>query len=74
MYKYEYYGGIVKTTLNISEELIRMAMALSGHKTKTETIAEALQEYIRSKKIEKILEQEGKLQFEGSWETARHER
>lgn len=74
MYNYEYNSSIMKTTLNISEELISMAMALSGHKTKTETIAEALQEYIRSKKIEKLLEQEGKLRFEGHRETARHER
>ncbi|MBI5185182.1 MAG: type II toxin-antitoxin system VapB family antitoxin [Nitrospinae bacterium] len=64
----------MKTTLNISEDLISTAMILSGRKTKTETVAEALQEYIRVKKIEKLLEQEGKLRFDGLWETARHER
>jgi hypothetical protein len=34
----------------------------------------ALQEYIRLKKIEKILESEGKLRLEDTWEKSRHAR
>jgi hypothetical protein len=64
----------MKTTLNIPEDLIRKAMSLSKHRTKTETIIVALQEYIRRKKIEKILEHQGKLQFDGTWEKSRHAR
>ena len=64
----------MKTTLNIPEDLIRKAMSLAKHKTKTETIVVALQEYVRQKKIEKILEQQGKLQFDDSWEKSRHAR
>ena len=64
----------MKTTLNIPEDLIRKAMSLTNHKTKTETIIVALQEYVRQKKIEKILEHQGKLQFDDSWEKSRHAR
>jgi len=64
----------MKTTLNIPEDLIETAMSLSKHRTKTETIIVALREYIRQKKIEKILENEGQLQFEDSWKKIRHAR
>ena len=68
------FGGIMKTTLNIPDELIRTAMSLSKHRTKTETVIIALHEYIRLKKIEKILEHEGKLEFDDTWEKSRHAR
>ncbi len=64
----------MKTTLNIPEDLIRKAMSLAKHKTKTETVVVALQEYVRKKKIEKILANEGKLQFDDTWEKSRHAR
>ena len=64
----------MKTTLNIPEDLIRKAMSLAKHRTKTETIIVALQEYVRQKKIEKIIEHQGKLQFDDSWEKSRHAR
>lgn len=64
----------MKTTLNIPEDLIDQAMSISNHQTKTETVIVALKEYIRLKKIEKILEYEGELQFEDTWEKIRHDR
>jgi Arc/MetJ family transcription regulator len=64
----------MKTTLNIPEDLIKKAMSLAKHRTKTETVIVALKEYVRQKKVEKILEHEGKLQFEETWEKSRHAR
>ena len=64
----------MKTTLNIPKELIEAAMSLSKRRTKTETVIVALNEYVRLKKIEKILEHEGKLQIESTWEKSRHAR
>ncbi|MBM4308867.1 MAG: type II toxin-antitoxin system VapB family antitoxin [Deltaproteobacteria bacterium] len=64
----------MKTTLNIPEDLVKTAMMLSKHHTKTETIIVALKEYIRLKKVEKVLEHEGKLQMEDTWERSRHAR
>ena len=67
----------MKTTLNIPEDLIKEAMSLSKHKkhkTKTKTVIVALEEFVRQKKIEKILEHQGRLQFEETWEKSRHAR
>ena len=64
----------MKTTFNIPKELIEAAMSLSKHRTKTETVIVALNEFIRLKKIEKILEHEGKLQIENTWGRSRHAR
>jgi hypothetical protein len=64
----------MKTTLNIPEDLIETAMSLSKNRSKTETVVVALKEYVRKKRIEKILEHQGKLQFEDIWEKSRHAR
>ena len=64
----------MKTTLNISEELLEEAVRLTGFRTKTEAIHKALTELIRKQKIEEIIGQAGKLDFNNDWEKARHER
>ena len=64
----------MKTTLNISEELLEEAVRLTGSRTKTEAIHKALTELIRKQKIEEIIGQAGKLDFNNDWEKARHER
>ena len=64
----------MKTTFNIPDDLIKTAMLLSKSRTKTKTIVSALKEYIRLKKIEEVIENEGKLDFENVWEQTRHAR
>ena len=64
----------MKTTLNIPDDLMKTAMSLSKHRTKTKTVIIALQEFIRKKKVEKILAHQGKLQFDDTWEESRHAR
>ncbi len=64
----------MKTTLNIPDDLIKKAMSLAKHRTKTETVIIALQEYVRQKKIEQVLKWQGKLQFDETWEKSRHAR
>ena len=49
-------------------------MSLSQNRKKTQTVVAALQEFIRLKKIDNILEEEGQLQFEDTWEKTRHAR
>jgi len=49
-YNYNEKGGIMKTTLNIPEDLIKKAMSIANHRTKTETVIVALQEYVRKKR------------------------
>jgi hypothetical protein len=64
----------MKTTLNIPDDLMKTAMSLSKHRTKTGTVIIALQEFIRKKKVERILAHQGKLEFDDTWEKSRHAR
>jgi hypothetical protein len=64
----------MKTTLDIPDDLVNKTMQLSGSKTKTAAIVTAMKEYIRRKKLERIVELEGTLQFSDDWEKSRHER
>jgi len=65
---------MMKTTLDIPENLVKKTMKLSKSKTKTKAIIIAMEEYIRRKKLEGIIRMEGKLQFSNDWEKARHAR
>jgi len=64
----------MKTTLDIPEELMKEAMAVSRSRTKTETVITGLRELIRRKKIERVLSSAGKLEFSDEWEKGRHVR
>jgi Arc/MetJ family transcription regulator len=64
----------MKTTLNISETLMKEAMQRSGVETKTETVRLALEGLIKQKKIEMIVAKAGTLNFSRDWEKARHVR
>jgi len=64
----------MKTTLNISEALLKEAMELTMLTTKTETVQCALEAMIRQKNLEKIIVKAGTLKFSGDWDKARHGR
>ena len=66
----------MKTTLNIPPELIDKAVQVSGVRTKTGAVILALQELIRKREVERILEQAGSLSFasDEEMERMRHER
>ncbi len=64
----------MKTTLNIPDELIEEAVAVSECKTKTEAVIASLKEFIRQRRIERVLSLAGKLEFSDEWDRARHER
>jgi Arc/MetJ family transcription regulator len=64
----------MKTTLNISKELLEEAIRLSGVRTKTEVVNKALENLIRKQKIERIIQRSGKVEFLSDWEEARHGR
>src|SRR3990172_1322661 len=74
LYIRQLYGGVMKTTLNLPDDLIKKTMKISGSRTKTAAIVTAMEEYIRRKKLEEIIRMEGKLDFTDDWEKARHER
>jgi len=53
----------VRTTLFINEQLLEEAKKVSGAKTKKEAVEIALEELVRRKKAEKLIELEGKIEL-----------
>jgi len=64
----------MKTTLNLSKQLLDEAVRLANARTKTQVVTLALEEFIRRRKIERIIGESGSLQFSDEWEKARHAR
>lgn len=57
----------MRTTLDIDRTLLETAKGLALKKTKAATVNEALQAYIRLKKLEGLLALEGKIQIDDDW-------
>jgi Arc/MetJ family transcription regulator len=64
----------MKTTLNISEKLLEEAIRLTGVRTKTAVVSQALEALIREKRIDRLIKKAGNLNFDDSWEESRHGR
>jgi len=56
------------TRLTIDDALLDEAQRLGGHATKSATVTEALEEYIRWRKQLKILELAGKIDFDPTYD------
>ncbi|MBD3375781.1 type II toxin-antitoxin system VapB family antitoxin [candidate division KSB1 bacterium] len=54
----------MRTTLDIPEELLSEAMKVTGARTKTKVIKQALEDIIRKHKIQKIKTFRGKLELD----------
>lgn len=61
----------MRTTLNLDEEALASAMKATPGKTKTDVINEALREYARRRRLQGLLEFEGKLQWDGDLDVLR---
>jgi len=63
-----YFGGeSMRTTLNISDELIKELYRFSNEKSKTKAVSIAIKDYIRRKKIEHLLSLSGKINIDYDW-------
>lgn len=58
----------MRATLNIPDDLIAEVQKLSGEKSKTKAIVTAMQEYLKEKKIRKLLELRGKIRINYDWQ------
>lgn len=58
----------MRATLNIPDNLIAEVQKLSGEKSKTKAIVTAMEEFVRDKKIKKLLSLRGKIQIDYDWE------
>jgi hypothetical protein len=54
----------MRATLNIPDDLVSEVQKLSGEKSKTKAIVSAMQEFVREKKLRKILELRGKIKID----------
>ncbi len=61
----------MRTNIYLEEELIRECRKLSDLKTKREIVNSALREYVRLLKRRKMLEFEGKVEWEGNLDEMR---
>lgn len=58
----------VMTNIDIDRNLLKEAQALGNYKTKKATVNEALAEYVRTRKQQKILELFGKIDFDSDYD------
>ena len=56
------------TNLAIDDRLLEEALRLGGHRTKKETVTEALQEYVMRRKQARLLDLFGKIDFDASYD------
>lgn len=54
----------MRATLNIPDNLMADVQQLSGEKSKTRAIVIAMEEFVRDKKIKKLLSLRGKIQID----------
>lgn len=63
----------MRTNIVIDDELMEKAIDISGHKTKKETVEDALKMYVRIKAQTQIRQYRGKIEWEGDLESMRHD-
>jgi Arc/MetJ family transcription regulator len=62
------------TNLAIDDQLLEEALKAGGHKTKKDTVNEALREYIQRRKQLEILSLFGKIDFDPTYDYKRQRR
>ncbi len=61
----------MRTTLNIDDDLMKFVMKETAARTKTQAVRQALEDFARRKKIEKLIALKGKIKFDVDWKTLR---
>jgi hypothetical protein len=62
------------TNLDIDDTLMKEALRVGGHRTKKETVTEALHEYIRRRKQMDVVELFGKIDFDPKYDYKKQRR
>ena len=60
------------TNLAIDDRLLNEALRLGGHRTKKETVTEALQEYVQRRKQLRAIDLFGKIDFDPGYDYKEH--
>lgn len=59
----------MRATLNIPDRLLSQVQKTSGEKSKTKAIVHALEEYLKTKKLEKLLALKGRVRMDYDWKS-----
>ena len=62
------------TNLAIDDELLREALKVGGHRTKKDTVNEALREYIQRRRQAKVMDLFGTIEFDASYDYKKQRR
>jgi Arc/MetJ family transcription regulator len=62
------------TNLAIDDQLLKEAQRVGGHRTKKDTVNEALQEYIQRRQQAKVVELFGKIEFDKAYDYKKQRR
>ena len=62
------------TNLAIDDDLLAEAQQVGGHRTKKDTVNEALREYIQRRRQAKVLELFGKVDFDAAYDHKKQRR
>ena len=65
------YSELVRTNIDIDDELLARAQAVAGTKAKKATVEFALRELVRRKERRKVLELRGAVTWEGDLDRSR---
>ncbi len=61
----------MRTTINIDDDILNFVVKETKAPTKTAAVRQALEDYVRRKKIEKLIALKGKIKFDVDWKTLR---
>ena len=62
------------TNLAIDDELLEEALRIGGHRTKKDTVTEALTEYIRRRKQTRVIDLFGTIEFDPTYDHKKQRR
>lgn len=62
------------TNLALDDKLLEDAFRLGGHKTKRETVNEALREYVQFRRRQRFLDAFGTIDFDPAWDYKKERR
>jgi len=61
----------MRTTLNLSDDLMKEVISLTHSKTKTEAVNQALQKFVHQKRLEALINLRGKISLKENWRKLR---
>jgi len=61
----------MRTTINIKDEVIKQVVKYTRAKNMSKAVNEVLENFVREKKKQKLIDLEGKLQLEDNWQKLR---